>query len=145
MANSSEAGTTGDVELWLNGKWHHVCYSSMNMKSAHVMCRSAGFVSGHVERSRHFEQYYFYYNLAENVHIYVECTGSESSIKECARGHFTYDRYCDQARVSCYRKCETFIDFTILALFYVFTIHCNKYLFQCLKIITFHENIYVML
>ena len=91
----------GRVEVYYNGEWGTVCDDGWSSTDAGVVCRQLGFGSSG-------RAYYFGYFGQGSGSIWLDsvtCTGSESTLAECAHLGIGITRRCshsEDAGVRCY-------------------------------------------
>ena len=64
----------------MNGKWNKICTNDWSFNEANVACRQMGFTRvlvSDVPYSRGG------FSSEENLHVYINCTGSEPNIASC--------------------------------------------------------------
>ncbi|XP_071828211.1 neurotrypsin-like isoform X4 [Apostichopus japonicus] len=93
--------TAGRVEIFLNGEWGTVCDDLWDISDAEVVCRQLGF-----DRALGAHCVAFFSEGTGLIHLDdVECSGSESSLLDCAHTTVHNCGHNEDAGVSC-----TFID-----------------------------------
>ena len=90
----------GRVEIYYNGAWGTVCDNGWDLADANVVCRQLGF-EGALKATKLAA---FGEGTGKIWMTYVQCTGSESALRECKHsdvGRYSFCGHYEDAGVVC--------------------------------------------
>ena len=100
IPNTFGSGSTGRIEIFLQGSWQTVCDKNFTKGAANVVCQQAGW-----GRASSFSSFYKS-GTGKIGLVNVRCTGLESSLLECPYDSSNVESVCnhnDDVGVSCYQ------------------------------------------